>query len=293
MNWTLQPAGLWWPMQYEVSFNGQPMRNATVGRVTTDGITAPADSFMVGDSARMQVRASAAQSFARFRLGARGPITELRPGVLRVPDFWTMTLVKQDDGIVIFEAHISGSYLGEVIAEAKRRYPGSPIKAIVMTSDPWAHIGGVREAVARGIPIYVKDASIPFLTALAKAPHTITPDSLQKAPRPPKFVPVSQKTVIGTGANQIVLYPVGGEYGERMLMAYFPQQRMLYGADLVFPNRAPDGKIGAGFSTTPATDLRAAILREKIDVNALFCVQAYPMYDGAAFIRNESTPFVQ
>jgi hypothetical protein len=292
MNWTLQPSGMWWPMQYEVAFNGYPLRNVTAGRVTFDA-AAPADSFMVGDSARIQFKAAAAQSFASFKFGARGPVTEIRPGILRIPDFWTMTMVKQDDGIVIIEAHISDNYLDEVIGEANRRYPGLPIKAIVMTSDPWAHIGGVRQAVARGIPIYVKDASVPFLTALVKSPHTLRPDRLARSPRVPKFMSVSGRTVIGTGANQIVLYPVGGEYGERMLMAHFPQQKLLYGADLIFPNRSPDGKVGPGFSATPASDLRAAITREKLAVDEVFCVQNYAPFDGPAFMANESKPYTK
>ena len=59
-----------------------------------------------------------------------------------------MTLVKQPDGVVIFEAHISAQYLHDVDRRSHRRWPGAPIKAIVMTSDPWAHLGGFREGDA-------------------------------------------------------------------------------------------------------------------------------------------------
>ena len=79
----------------------------------------------------------------------RGQPTELAPGIVRVPDQWAMTLVKQPDGVVIFEAHISAQYFRDVVAEAKRRWPGAPIKGVVMTSDPWAHLGGFREVDRR------------------------------------------------------------------------------------------------------------------------------------------------
>ena len=141
-------------------------------------------------------------------------------------------LVDQSDRAVIFEAHISAAYLQDVIGDAKRRLPGKPIKAIVMTSDPWAHSGGVRAAIALGIPIYVSAGNVPFLAALARTPHSLLPDSLQRAPRAPRFVAVSRKATIGSGENRIELYPVGAEYGERTLMAYFPAHRLLYGADL-------------------------------------------------------------
>jgi len=190
---------------------------------------------------------------------------------VRVPDQWAMTLVKQPDGVVIFEAHISAQYFRQVVAEAKRRWPGAPVKAVVLTSDPWAHLGGLREVVAEGIPIYVSAGSIPFLS------------SLTKGERAPRFVGVSGRTTIGNGANRINLYPVGGPYAERMLMAYLPDHKLLYGADLVFMNRGPDGKPSGGFLITPAEDLRNAVAREKLDVDKVLCVQNYGPFSWSDF----------
>ncbi|MDB4874900.1 MAG: hypothetical protein JWM41_1346 [Gemmatimonadetes bacterium] len=283
VDWNVQPSGAYWPMQVKVSLNGEPLRDVTFATVALDTAAPAADSFAVSDSARLQSVAASKLDFSRFRLGMRGQPTELEPGIVRVPDQWTQTLVRQPDGVVIFEAHISGQYLMDVIGEAHKRWPGAPIKALVMTSDPWAHLGGVRQAMALGIPIYVSSGSVPFLTALAKMPHTMEPDSLAKVPRAPKFIPVVGKTVIGRGENQIELYPVGGEYGERMLMAYFPGHKVLYGADLVFPNRGPDGKVDKGFFETSAVDLRRAVAREKLAVDSLFCVQASPIMAWDAF----------
>jgi hypothetical protein len=82
-------------------------------------------------------------------------------------------------------------------------------------------------------------------------------------------VPTSAKTVIGSGENAVELYPVGGAYAERMVMAYFPGHKLLYGADLVFPNRGPDGKFTQGFFETSAADLRRAVEREKLVVDCV------------------------
>ena len=148
-----------------------------------------------------------------------------------------------------------------------------------MSSDPWAHLGGVREAMAMGIPIYVNARSVPFLQKLSRAPHTLDPDSLQRAPRAPHFIPVSGKTVVGRGKNRIELYPVGGPYAERMTMAYFPELRVLYGADLVF---AADQ--GSGYDRAPAIDLRRAVARERLAVDTVFCVQATPSIAWSSFV---------
>jgi hypothetical protein len=272
VNWTILPNGAWWPMQTKVSFNGQPLRDISLASATFDATAPAADSFAVSDSARMQYAANSRLNFSKFRLGARGQPTELKPGIVRVPDQWAMTLVKQPDGVVILEAHISGQYLHDVIGEANRRWPGAPIKAIVLSSDPWAHLGGLREAVAMKIPIYVNARSIPFLSSLVK------PGA--------KFVPIAGKTVIGKGENRIELYPVGGPYAERMTMAYFPDHKLLYGADLVFMNRNPQtGQPTGGFLLTPAEDLRRAVAREKLDVDSVFCVQNYGPFTWQDFTK--------
>ena len=69
--------------------------------------------------------------------------------------------MKQSDGIVILEAPISGLYTQGVIEEARKRYPGAPVKAVLSTSDSWPHTGGVRSAVAQGLPVYILDLNRP------------------------------------------------------------------------------------------------------------------------------------
>jgi hypothetical protein len=272
VDWQITASGSYWPMQQKIFLNRQPLRDVTYTEAALDPAPAPLDSFFISDSARAQFAEASTLNFSSLRVGARGRPTELEPGILRIPDFWSETLVKQDDGIVIFEAHISAQYLHDLVEEAHRRWPGARIKALVVTSDPWAHLGGVREAMALRIPIYVNERSIPFLTHLAAAPHVISPDSLARTHAAPRLLGVSRRTLIGTGANRIELYPVGGPYAERMLMAYFPTHKLLYGADLVFPTNAASGS-APEFDETPATDLVDAVTRERLAVDTVFCVQ--------------------
>jgi len=275
-DWTAESDGMWWPHQQIVSLNGHPLRDVTIASVAVSPTAPPADSFLVSDSVRAQYAANALHTVRTLKPGDRGPATEIAPGVLRIPDFWTTTVVKQADGLVLFEAHISASYLHGVVDEAHQRFPGLPVKAVIMTSDPWAHLGGFREAVAMGIPIYVNARSIPFLTALAASPHTLDPDSLSHVRRAPRFIPVVGKRIIGSGPDRIELYPVGGPYGERMTIVYFPAKRLLYGADFVFHDRNPDGSSAATFWRTPTLDLRAAVARQHLAVDSVFSVQARP-----------------
>jgi hypothetical protein len=101
------------------------------------------------------------------------------PGVDLFLGSWNSTVVKQPDGIVILEAPISELYTQGVIEEARKRYPGVPVKAVLSTSDSWPHTGGVRFAVAKGIPVYILDLNRPLLDKMIKAPHTLDPDALE------------------------------------------------------------------------------------------------------------------
>lgn len=291
VNWTVQANGLWWPMQQRFLFNGELFRDLSISRIDQNAVVA-SDSFAVADSTRAAYMKGVRSSGAWFKFGDRPEPPQPGGDIVRIADNWAMTLVKQDDGVVVFEAHLSEQYIKQVVAEVSRRWPGSRIKAFVLTSDPWAHLGGVRAVVAMGLPIYVNTGSIPFLTALSKMPFTLAPDDLAKAPKPPKFIGVSAKTVIGTGKKRIELYPVRGAYAERMTMAYFPERRMLYGADLVFPDRAPPGSPPLKtFLATPAIDLRRAVARERLQVDSLFCVQpGYPIFAWADFIPTGAQP---
>ncbi|MGA9668622.1 MAG: hypothetical protein WBQ94_05395, partial [Terracidiphilus sp.] len=89
--------------------------------------------------------------------------TALAPGTDLFPGSWNSTIVKEPDGIVILEAPISGLYMQGVIEEAKKRYPGAAIKAVLSTSDSWPHTGGVRLAVAQGLPVFILDLNRPLL----------------------------------------------------------------------------------------------------------------------------------
>ena len=110
---------------------------------------------------------------------------------------------------------------------------------MISTSDSCPHVGGLREYVARGIPVYVLDRTVPLLRRELSAPHHIHPDTLAKSPKQPIFRVVSGKTVIGSGANRLEIYPIHGKTSERQMMVYFPEHKLLYGSDPF--QKLPDG----------------------------------------------------
>jgi hypothetical protein len=167
-----------------------------------------------------------------------GKATTLAPGVDLFPGSWNSTIVKQPDGIVILEAPISGLYTQGVIEEAKKRYPGMVVKAVLTTSDSWPHTGGVRAAVAQGLPVYILDLNQPLLDKMMNAQHASDPDALEnsKNKKKPDWKIVSGKEIIGAGENRLELYPLRGASTERQYMVYFPDSRLLYASDTLAIN---------------------------------------------------------
>jgi hypothetical protein len=200
--------------------------------------------------------------------------TALAPGIDLYAGSWNATVVKEPDGIVILEAPISGLYTQSVLKEARRRHPGMPITAILSTSDSWPHTGGVRQAVALGLPVYILDLNQPLLDRLMSAPHTIEPDALQKSKssKAPHWKIVAKTQMIGAGANRMELYPLRGASTERQYMVYFPERRLLYASDTLALN--DDGTL---YDPELMYEVAQAVKRENLNVDTVFAMHQGPM----------------
>ncbi|HKD18792.1 MAG TPA: hypothetical protein VKG23_13150, partial [Thermoanaerobaculia bacterium] len=163
--WDLRPRGLMYPLQWDVERGGRPWRALTISKLQPGPAPSP-DDFAIPQSEKDSFAARGGdRPLDEMPLGTPSkPAVELASGVVVIPGSWGVTLVRQSDGVVVLEAPISGGYSARVLDEAKRRFPGLPVKAVVTTSDSWPHFGGIREYVARGIPVYLLDLNVPQIT---------------------------------------------------------------------------------------------------------------------------------
>ena len=269
--WNLEPGGLRLPRQLHVYRNKLPYQEISLLDLKLNA-AAPADSFAITAEAQEAFRKQPAMKFQELPFGiAQKPAAEVVPGVVQVPGHWNVAFVQQPDGIVVIEAPISGGYAGKALDEAKKRFPNQPVKAVISTSDAWPHLAGVREVVAREVPLYILDRNKPLVERLLHTSFKQQPDALARQPHKPKLQTVSGKTTIGTGANRLELYPIRGEAGERMLMVYFPGHRLLYASDL--PQHMPDGSF---FMTEYLLELQEAVQREGLQVDTFFAMHMEP-----------------
>lgn len=261
--WNLEPGGIRYPRQLDTFWNGVTKSSSSI---TALRINPPLDDglFAIQEDVRSAFAAAKPSGFGTAVLNV-SRAKEIAPGVVQIPGSWNTTFVRQPDGILILEAPISSSYSAQVLDEAARRFPGVKVKGVVTTSDAWPHLGGVREYVARGVPVYALDLNRPILERLIAAPYGDKPDRLARAPKAAVFTWISARTVIGSGETRVELYPIRGENGERMMMAYFPVPKLLYSSDEIMHGRTDEF-----FMPEYLLETRDAIRREALAVDRVF-----------------------
>jgi hypothetical protein len=196
----------------------------------------------------------------------------LAPGITLFPGSWNATVVKQEDGLVLLESPLSGTYVGGIIDKVKSDNPGQSIKAVLSTSDSWPHIGGVRQVVALGLPVYILDLNKPLLDRLVMSPRRAHPDLLARSPRAPVWKTVSGRIQVGTGANRMELYPLRGACTERQYMVYFPEEHLLYASDTLALNA--DGSL---YAPELMREVMDAVEREHLTVTTVFAMHQEPV----------------
>lgn len=267
--WRRDASGLRYPMQWDVQLNGMPDRVYMLRKLTVQQGSALAQRTIPADVAQA-FRAAAAQPVTPPLPAPRAPV-KLASGVVMLPGSWYTAVVEQDDGLVILEAPISSDYSAKVLAQAERLFPGRKVKAVVTTSDAWPHLAGIREYVARGIHVYALDRNEPIIRRTLAASYASKPDALQRGPRSASLTLVTAKTVIGSGARRIELYPLRTATLERQMMAYLPESKLLYGSDAF---QMQDGQY---FLPQVVDELVQAVDRERLDVEKVFLMHVAPV----------------
>lgn len=264
--WWLAKDGIAFPMQWNIETNGLPDQMVSIEKLDLHASYDAAD-LEIPDEIRSRFQENASYGDPQhIPLGnPKDPAKEIAPGIVFIPGSWNVTMIRQQDGILILEAPISSGYSAQVLTEAHKRFPGVPVKGVITTSDSWPHLAGIREYVANEIPIYALDLNQPILKRVLTMPRTSKPDHLQQAPHQAQFHLVSGKTLLGQGDNRIEIYPLRGETSERQMMVYFPEHKLLYGSDPF--QKGPDGTY---FYPQTVKELMDAVAREHLEVRDFF-----------------------
>jgi len=272
--WIVRSEGIPYPLQIDIFHNEMPANSFNLTKIEFN--TAMPDSIFKIPAPIKSPQPAGIKNANGDAGPPRPAATEIAPGIWQITGNLNATIIQQEDGLVILEAPTASasSSADGLFAEASKRFPQTAIKAVVTTAYTWNYLGGVRDYVARGIPIYSLDLYQPLLQKVVAAPHRTFPDSLARKPRKPEFRPISTRVLMGKekDKNRFTLYPTRA-MTERLL-AYFPEHRLLYASDLLVAEVTKP--LGRGSMPQFLPDFINAVAREKLDVAQAFSLHMAP-----------------
>jgi glyoxylase-like metal-dependent hydrolase (beta-lactamase superfamily II) len=193
-------------------------------------------------------------------------LVELAPNVQHVQGGTANNLiVAMKDYLIVFDAPYGELQSRWVIDAAKAKYPGKPIKYLVLTHHHMDHTGGMRTYVAEGATLLVPSQSFEYFEKVLRNPHTVVPDELTKNPKPLKIYGIFENQTIKdeTAEVRLLNFATGGEADARpqgphvdgMLLGHVVNSKLIYVTDLISPRGQP-------IARTPETIAVGATMRE-------------------------------
>ncbi|HEY6258399.1 MAG TPA: MBL fold metallo-hydrolase [Xanthobacteraceae bacterium] len=165
-------------------------------------------------------------------------LVELAPNVQHVEGGTANNLIiAMKDYLVIFDAPYGELQSRWTIDAAKAKYPGKPIKYLVLTHHHMDHTGGMRTFVAEGATIIVPSPDKAYFEKDVAAPRTLIPDDLQKKPTAANIVEVKDQDQmsIKDDTDEIRIYNISNPHVQGMFIGHVVKGNVVYVTDLISP----------------------------------------------------------
>ena len=171
-----------------------------------------------------------------FPPGGGFKLVELSPNVQMVQGGGANNLiVNMKDGLAVFDAPTDDGQSKWVIDAAKAKYPGKPIKYLVLTHHHMDHTGGMRAFAAEGATVIVPAPDKAYFEQVIKAAHTLEPDAQQKAMKPATVQEVKDTFSIKDDMAEINLYNIPNPHVDGYLLIHVVKDNILWVTDLISP----------------------------------------------------------
>jgi hypothetical protein len=239
-------------LSYQV--NGLPVASLAYDEVTANPNVAP-DAFAIGDQFRLAgaTPADVPYQWVLRRLflgrfldsdqvvvpaGGSLKLVELAPNVQQVVGGTANNLiVAMKDGLVVFDAPCCETQSRWVIEAAKAKYPGKPIKYLVLTHHHMDHTGGARAFVAEGATVIVPNTSRAYFERSLAMPRTVVADAQTKQQKPVNVVGVADDMSLKDDSVDIRLQKIANPHVDGMLIGHVAGPNVVWVTDIWSPGR--------------------------------------------------------
>ena len=243
--------GVMTPLGLLLELNGKPLQEEQIKSVRNNVSLAP-DTFSVPESIRNQkpdAKPIASQWLLRRvagnvsyqDLGRNPPVefVQIADGVYQIQGSSHNTIIiEMRDHLVAVEGPLYEERSYPVIKAIKERFPNKPIRYVIPTHHHLDHAGGIRGFMAEGAIVVVPFIAENFYARVAKASHTLRPDSLEKNRRAVVIESYGGgHRVLTDGNRQIEIWPLPVSHAEDFQVVYLPREKILIEADHVSPRK--------------------------------------------------------
>ena len=193
-------------------------------------------------------------------------LNELAPGVQHVVGgSHHSLLVEMRDHLVVFDAPVSDAHTNMVLGPARAKFPGKPVKYLVLTHHHMDHAGGLRAYAAQGATIVTGKGTAAHFKKVLAAPFTRNPDLASRDLSGTPVIEVSDRHVLsrreprGAGVRDRP-----NPHAEGLMFGFVPHASLGFATDIWSPGAGalPD-KLNPALASLVAAVKKAGVAPTK------------------------------
>ena len=174
-------------------------------------------------------------------------LQDVAPGVSHVQGGTHNSLiVEMADYLVVFDAPVGDIYSQWVLDAVEKKYPGKPVKYLVLTHHHMDHSSGTRLYVARGATLVVGAGNASFFKSSLAAKHSGNSIVKQPVAAEPKITEVPDRLVITDGKRDVGIYAMDNPHAAGMVMGYVADAKLGFVTDVWSPGTPLGAKPNPG-----------------------------------------------
>jgi glyoxylase-like metal-dependent hydrolase (beta-lactamase superfamily II) len=187
-------------------------------------------------------------------------LVELAPGVQHVVGGSHHSLiVEMKDDLVVFDAPVSDWHSNWVLGAARAKFPGKPVKYLVLTHHHMDHTGGLRAYAAQGATLIVGKGNAEHFRRVLAAPFTRNPDLEARDLSRAEIIEVADQRFLTDGQRQVNVYLIENPHAAGLLIGYIPAARLGFSTDIWSPGTPLPDKLNPNLAALIAGVKKAGI----------------------------------
>ena len=167
-------------------------------------------------------------------------LVELAPGVQHVVGgSHNSLIVEMREYLVVFDAPVSDGTAKWIIEAARAKYPGKPVRYLILTHHHMDHAGGVRAFAAQGATIITGKGTAEHFRRVLAVPFTRNPDLPSRDLKTTTVTEVTERQVFSDGTREVGGYVIDNPHSVGMIIGYVSDAKIAYVTDIWSPGAGP------------------------------------------------------